>query len=265
MVEPKKYKVREKISNTAFIHNGFTPFMSDDSAGDVDSFILRRVLYKGFVYLSIIIDRSNSYMIVNVQDNMGFPYSPFYNPNDRHDNKVYEDVARRYNQIMDNLVRNKILSYEEEERRMSQAIEIKVKKLNENAKIPTRGSEYAAGYDLYACLDNTVTIRPNETVKIGTGLSMELPDGYFGGIYARSGLATKQGLRPANCVGVCDSDYRGEYIVALHNDSDVERRVENGDKIAQLILRKYETMDFTEVDELSETGRGGGGFGSTGK
>ena len=141
---------------------------------------------------------------------------------------------------------------------------INYKKLNPNAKTPTRGSEYAAGYDLYACVDDTVTINPHQTVKIGTGLSFELPNGTFAGIFARSGLATKEGLRPANCIGVCDSDYRGEYIVALHNDSEDVRYVNNGDRIAQMILLPYIEMVFNEVSNLTETERGNGGFGSTG-
>lgn len=142
---------------------------------------------------------------------------------------------------------------------------VKIKKLKPNAVIPTQGSPYSAGYDLYACIDEPVAIEPHTTEKIGTGLAMELPNGYFGAIFARSGLATKQGLRPANCVGVCDADYRNEYIVALHNDSDEKRIVEPNERIAQLILMEYTVMDFQEVDELSETVRGQGGFGSTGK
>ena len=141
---------------------------------------------------------------------------------------------------------------------------IDVKRLKENAKIPTRGSEEAAGYDLYAAIDEPVRVAPHETVKIGTGLSFSLPYGSFGAIFARSGLATKQGLRPANCVGVCDSDYRGEYIVALHNDTDEVRIIQPGDRIAQLILLPFIPMVFNVVDELSETNRGTGGFGSTG-
>lgn len=141
---------------------------------------------------------------------------------------------------------------------------INYKKLNPNAKTPTRGSEYAAGYDLYACLDKTIPIIPHQTVKIGTGLSFELPNGTFAGIFARSGLATNTGLRPANCVGVCDSDYRGEYVVALHNDSEDIGWVHNGDRIAQMILLPYIEMEFNEVDELTDTERGTGGFGSTG-
>lgn len=144
------------------------------------------------------------------------------------------------------------------------AVQIKLKKLSDTAKIPTRGSEYAAGYDLYADIAEDVTIQPHTTAKIGTGLSIEIPDGYFGAVFARSGLASKQGLRPANCVGVCDSDYRGEYIVALHNDSDTERVVNPGDRIAQLVIMPYLAVDFTEVSSLSDTQRGAGGFGSTG-
>ena len=141
---------------------------------------------------------------------------------------------------------------------------INYKKLNPNAKTPTRGSKYAAGYDLYSCLDNDVEIKPHQTVKISTGLSFELPNGTFAGIFARSGLATKEGLRPANCTGICDCDYRGEYIVALHNDSENVRLIHNGDRIAQMILLPYIEMEFNEVDELTDTERGTGGFGSTG-
>lgn len=145
-------------------------------------------------------------------------------------------------------------------------MEVKVKKLKDNAKIPTRGSDYAAGYDLYACLDSCyIDIDPRSTVKIGTGLSFELPYETFGAIFARSGLSTKYGIAPANKVGVCDSDYRGEYIVALHNPSDLPFRVYNGDRIAQLILMPYIPMELCEVEELSGTDRGKGGFGSTGK
>lgn len=141
---------------------------------------------------------------------------------------------------------------------------INIKKLKDNAKIPTRGSEYAAGYDLYACIDERVKIAAHSTQKIGTGLAVELPEGFFGAIFARSGLATNKGLRPANCVGVCDSDYRGEYIVALHNDTDESVMVNPGDRIAQLVVMPFLPVEFNEVDELDETVRGNGGFGSTG-
>lgn len=142
---------------------------------------------------------------------------------------------------------------------------IKIKKLTDTAKTPTRGSEHAAGYDLYADVKEDVQIKPHETVKIGTGLAMEVPDGYFGAIFARSGLASKEGLRPANCVGVCDSDYRGEYIVAIHNDSEKTRTITADERIAQLVVMPYLPVTFDEVAELTDTNRGEGGFGSTGK
>ena len=141
---------------------------------------------------------------------------------------------------------------------------IRFKRLNKLAKTPTRGSEEAAGYDLYAAINETTSIPPHSTVKIGTGLSFELPTGTFGAIFARSGLATKMGLRPSNCTGVCDSDYRGEYIVAIHNDTNEEKVINPGERIAQLILMPYIPMTFKEVEDLSETDRGSGGFGSTG-
>ena len=143
---------------------------------------------------------------------------------------------------------------------------VQIKKMNENAIVPTNGSEKAAGLDLYACIDGVVLVIPaGQTVKIRTGVAVAIPDGYFGAIFARSGLATKEGLRPANCVGVVDSDYRGEVIVALHNDSEDVRFVGNGDRIAQLVLIPYLPVDLYEVDGLDETERGTGGFGSTGK
>ncbi len=120
------------------------------------------------------------------------------------------------------------------------------------------------GYDLYACLDAPVEIPPHATAKIGTGLSMAVPEGWFGAVFARSGLASKQGLRPANCVGVCDSDYRGEYIVALHNDSAETRIISPGDRIAQLVLLPCAPAEFEPAETLPETARGAGGFGSTG-
>ena len=140
---------------------------------------------------------------------------------------------------------------------------ISVKKIKDNAILLSHGSEYAAGWDLYAAIEEPISIAPHETKKIGTGLAFELPNYTFGAIFPRSGLATKQGLRPANCVGVCDSDYRGEYIVAVHNDSNEVQTIQPGDRIAQLILMPYISMIFNEVDELTETKRGDGGFGST--
>ena len=138
------------------------------------------------------------------------------------------------------------------------------KKLHENAVIPTYGSPYAAGADLSACIEETMTIKPGETVLVPTGLAMELPIGYAGLIYARSGLATKKGLAPANKVGVVDADYRGEIKVALHNHSSVATTIEPKERIAQFVITPYLTASFEETDTLSETVRGEGGFGSTG-
>ncbi|MBE5942614.1 MAG: dUTP diphosphatase [Lachnospiraceae bacterium] len=141
---------------------------------------------------------------------------------------------------------------------------VPIKKLDEKAIIPTYGSAYAAGADLYACLDETVTIAPGETLLIHTGIAMEIPAGYAGLIYARSGLASKKGLAPANKVGVVDADYRGEIMVALHNHSNVAASVEPQERIAQLVITPYLTAQFEETDNLSDTVRGAGGFGSTG-
>ena len=142
---------------------------------------------------------------------------------------------------------------------------IPVKKLDRRAVLPTSGSAAAAGYDLYACLDGEAAIAPGETVKIGTGLAAALPEGTFGAVFARSGLATREGLRPANCVGVIDCDYRGEIIVPVHNDSAQTRTVHQGERIAQLVLLPFLPMEFEETDALDATARGAGGFGSTGK
>ena len=141
---------------------------------------------------------------------------------------------------------------------------MKIKFLDPHAQVPTLGSEAAAGYDLYASKD--CVIEPGQTVLVHTGFAIEIPEGWWGGIYARSGLATKQGLRPANCVGVIDSDYRGEVMVAMHNDSEYIREIKIGDRIAQLVFAKtyHSTFGFKVVEELSDTSRGEGGFGSTG-
>ena len=144
-------------------------------------------------------------------------------------------------------------------------MKINIKRLTETAILPERGSAYAAGYDLFADVNESVEIQPHETKLIGTGLAMEIPEGYFGGIFARSGLSSKEGLRPANCVGVVDADYRGEVKVALHNDGEVVREIKAGQKIAQLVVVPFLGVEFDEVEELSETVRGVGGFGSTGK
>ena len=142
--------------------------------------------------------------------------------------------------------------------------DLKIKMLNNLAKMPTRGSEEAAGLDLYAATDYDIWIEPHQTVKIDTGLAIALPAGTFGAIFARSGLATKQGLRPANCVGVVDSDYRGPVIVALHNDSDDAQMIPAQSRIAQLIVVPYIIPNIIFTAELDETKRGEDGFGSTG-
>ena len=142
---------------------------------------------------------------------------------------------------------------------------INIKKLTETAILPERGSAYAAGYDLFANVSEALEIAPHTTAMIPTGLAMEIPEGYFGGIFARSGLASKESLRPANCVGVVATDYRGEVKVALHYDGDVARVVTPVQKVAQLVFVPLLGVEFDEVQELSETVRGVGGFGSTGK
>ena len=142
---------------------------------------------------------------------------------------------------------------------------VKVKKVRQNALLPTYGSQQAAGADLYACLENSVVIAPGLTVFIPTGLAMEIPTGCAGLIYARSGLSCKKGLAPANKVGVVDSDYRGEIMVALHNHGTEEQTVSPCDRIAQLVITPVLTPDFFEVDDLTDTVRASDGFGSTGK
>ncbi|MBQ1193054.1 MAG: dUTP diphosphatase [Lachnospiraceae bacterium] len=141
---------------------------------------------------------------------------------------------------------------------------VNIKKLNDKAIIPTYGTEFAAGADLYACMEQNTLIKSHSTEFIHTGIALEIPEGYAGLVYARSGLACKKGLAPANKVGVIDSDYRGEIMVALHNHSDNDLTVENGDRIAQLVITPYLTANFVEVSDLNDTLRGEGGFGSTG-
>ena len=142
---------------------------------------------------------------------------------------------------------------------------IRVKKLKETAIMPTYGSAEAAGADLYACLSEPITIRPGESVFVPTGLAMELPKGYAGLIYARSGLACKRGLAPANKVGVVDSDYRGEFMIVLHNHGIEPQTIAHGERIAQLVITPIFTPGFVEAEELNDTLRAGGGFGSTGQ
>ena len=142
--------------------------------------------------------------------------------------------------------------------------DVRIKKLRENAVVPTYGSEFAAGADLYAAVEESVTIAPSETKLIPTGIAMEIPVGYAGFIYARSGLASKKGLAPANKVGVVDVDYRGEVMVALHNHGTVEQTIEAGERIAQMVIAPFITANFIESETLEDTVRGAGGFGSTG-
>ncbi len=142
--------------------------------------------------------------------------------------------------------------------------EVRIKKLNEKATVPTYGSPFSAGADLYACEDSPVIIEPGKTVLIHTGLSFEIPEGFAGLIFARSGLATKKGLAPANKVGVIDADYRGEVMVSLFNQSAVPQMVEPGERVAQMVITPFLKAEFTVSDELSDTLRGTGGFGSTG-
>ena len=145
-------------------------------------------------------------------------------------------------------------------------LKVNFKKLDKNAHAPTYGSEFAAGADLYALTGGeTVRFKPGETKIIHTGIAVEIPEGYAGLVYARSGIATKRGLAPANKVGVIDSDYRGEVMVSLHNHSNEEQEIADGERIAQLVIAPFLAAEFTECDELTDTQRGEGGFGSTGK
>ena len=143
-------------------------------------------------------------------------------------------------------------------------MKVNIKKLNENAILPTYGSEFSAGADLYACMEEPASIAPGEAVLIHTGLAMEIPEGYAGLVFARSGLAAKQGLAPSNKVGVIDADYRGEIMVSLFNHSKEERIVEPGERIAQIVITPFLAAQWNLVDALGETDRGSGGFGSTG-
>ena len=144
-------------------------------------------------------------------------------------------------------------------------LKMNFKKLNDKAITPTYGTEFSAGADLYACEGGEVSIAPGETKLIHTGLSLEIPEGYAGLIYARSGIATKRGLAPANKVGVIDSDYRGEIMVSLYNHSSSVQTIADGERVAQLVITPFLKVEYNEVDELSDTERGEGGFGPTGK
>lgn len=258
MIEPKEYKVRSDIKRETLLYNKFRE--------GLDYYSITKALYGNYIFLKLFVSKDEEpFLTINVSDNNGYTYAPFYNPDDRHHNEVYNEVVKNYTVFMDDLVNRKILEYDTKEINMETYIaQVNIKRLNNEAKIPTRGSEYAAGYDLYAHCQG-IPIEPHKTELIGTGIAVEIPEGYFGGIFARSGLATKENLRPANCVGVVDSDYRGEVKVALHNDGNVTRIVKNGERIAQLVIIPYLNVDFEEVKELTETERGNGGFGHTGK
>ncbi len=145
------------------------------------------------------------------------------------------------------------------------SVRIRIKKLDCNAVIPKYGSEFSAGADLYSLTDKDIVLKPGETAFVHTGIAVEIPEGFVGLVYARSGLACKQGIAPANKVGVIDSDYRGEIMVALHNHSVEERVITDKERIAQLVVTPYLHADFEVADELDDTARGVGGFGSTGK
>ncbi len=145
------------------------------------------------------------------------------------------------------------------------SVRIRIKKLDCNAVIPKYGSEFSAGADLYSLTDKDIVLKPGETAFVHTGIAVEIPEGFVGLVYARSGLACKQGIAPANKVGVIDSDYRGEIMVALHNHSAEERVITDKERIAQLVVTPYLHADFEVADELDDTARGVGGFGSTGK
>lgn len=256
MIEPKQYKVRYDVTHKIILNNKFRE--------GFDYYTITKPLYGNFIFLKLFIDKNDHALVINVSDNNGYTYAPFYNPENRHNNKVYNEVVKNYTMFMNGLVKNKILEYDNEDKNMTKTMTVNIKKLNENAKIPTCGSKYSAGYDLYACCPETM-IEPHKTKLIGTGIAVEIPEGHFGGIFARSGLATKENLRPANCVGVVDSDYRGEVCVALHNDGEMTRVVSEGERIAQLVVVPYLNVSFEEVKELNTTERGVGGFGSTGK
>lgn len=259
MITPNEYKVIENVKPYLFNQCGFE---SKDGC-----YISKTTLYfydgtkKPYISLYVLIDATEPYLVVQVLTDDGYTYSPFYNVDFRCNNKVYDKVVKNYNQYMDSLVEKGILERKIGDNNLNE-VRVNIKKLNENVKLPFRGSEQAAGYDLYA--NEGCEIEPHKTALIGTGLAAEIPEGYFGAIFARSGLAIKQGLRPGNCVGCVDSDYRGEIKVGLHNDMNETKSVQKGDRIAQFVVIPYLPVNFVEVESLSDTPRGSGGFGSSG-
>lgn len=255
MKNPNQYKVLDDVTQKQFAAGGFV-------RGD-GYYRAEAYLYQKYVRLILMIDETDHYMVISVTKDSGDTYAPFYNPSLRFNNKIYDEVVSAYNQFMDGLVKKHILKHVKENSNVEEVV-VNIKKLNKAAKTPLRGSNESAGYDLYANTKDIIEIQPHETVKVGTGIAMEIPDMYCGLVFARSGLATKEGLRPANCVGLIDQDYRGEIIVALHNDADVVRFISPNERIAQLVISPYLPVTFNEVDKLNTTSRGDGGFGSTG-
>lgn len=255
MKNPNQYEVLDDVTQKQFAAGGFV-------RGD-GYYRAEAYLYQKYVRLILMIDETDHYMVISVTKDNGDTYAPFYNPSLRFNNKIYDEVVSAYNQFMNGLVKKHILKHVKENRKMEE-VTINIKKLNKAAKTPLRGSNESAGYDLYANTRDIIEIQPHETVKIGTGIAMEIPDGYFGGIFARSGLATKEGLRPPQGVAVIDADYRGEIIVPIHNDTNTVRFVNPDERIAQLVVIPFLPVAFNEVEKLNTTSRGAGGFGSTG-
>lgn len=256
------YELRKHVTDKKLKEYGFR-FKAD---GD---YIYRTIIYqdgkKPIIFLTFIVNLEEKTFGSTVSDNIGI-YYPYYDECRQGDTfcQILKNCVEKETRKLAEAGIIKMMSIENIKGTVVNSATIKLKKLRDNVQIPTRGSEYAAGYDLYAAITFPVIITPHTTVKIGTGIAVEIPNGYFGAVFARSGLATKEGLRPANAVGVVDSDYRGECIVALHNDSDTPRTVTPGERIAQLVIMPYLKINFKEVDELSNTTRGKGGFGSTG-
>ena len=252
---PNNYELKNDVTEKQILYNGFTK--------KTDYYFLKRNLYGNFIILSLFIKREDGDLVICVHDNNDYPYDQFYHYKKRNDDYIYKQVIKEYNNFMEKLVAKNIL--ERTGKEIMTNTTVTIKKINDKVNIPTRGSEYAAGYDLYANCECDVVIPPHETKLIGTGIMAAIPNGYFGGIFARSGLALKENLRPGNCVGVVDSDYRGEIKVALHNDGKQDRIITNGERIAQLVIIPYLNVNFEVIDVLDNTERGEGGFGSTGK
>lgn len=229
---------------------------------------------KVLIWANMYINLDNKQLTINIKDVNG-TYYPYYINNNN--NKVSEIINKNLNKeinklmkkgIIENMNKKRLGKKDYTSRVVKHKPTINIKKINKHAITPTYGTEYAAGADLYAIVHNNtniVEILPGETAFIGTGLEFEIPQGYVGLIYARSGMACKNGLAPANKVGVIDSDYRGEIMVALYNQSNETKVITSGDRIAQMIIQPVTQFEFNEVNELSDTMRGEDGFGSTGR